>query len=297
MPSKYQSTIRVSMFLGLALVCLEVTLLIILSPWTKILPRSSPSMASRTLNTVTTTPQQNPDEVRDTRGAWLVVRGVALPAGTITQECRGQYRVLKTSDQVSVIYCLNDFRVRMSPATETQKYELLTIQNTTSSNGLSLQQATQLGSATDQNARLLFQVDGLADCDNDMMGCGFNYTLRLADLAKPDAVTHFTNSDVRSAEPKYWNADYTKGYTFLGVCEGGCIPEPLYGWNIKDGKMQALTSEEAYLSQEHYDGRIPDLKNDPYKHWGAIKWVDLNHVEAQLIDQNGKITKLRKEVK
>ncbi len=278
--------------MGLALFCLLVTSLIILTPWMEAVPQypviSSPVTPPSDL--------QMPQE-RDTDGKWLALRELPLPGATLRQLCRGRYISFPGSDQVENPYCLDEFKLVSVSTGDVEEHEITVIKNQEFGVGIHLYQVEQLGLTTDPNARLLMRIEGLSDCQNELSGCGYNYTIKIADLKKPGSIQHFSESGIHSTDPADWNATYTKGFGFLGVCEGGCIPEPIYGWNVKDGKLVALTDEEVYLSPDHYEGRAPDFKEDPYSHWGEVKWIDDSRIEAELIDQNGKIKKIRREVK
>ena len=277
-------------FMGLALFCLFITSLVILTPWIETSPRLT------TPPPVSPSGLQMPQE-QNTAGKWLVLREVPLPGATLKQSCRGRYVSLPVSDQVQHPYCLDEFKLASVSTGDVEEHEMLIIQSQESSVGIHLYQVEQLGLTTDPNARLLMRIEGLDDCQNEELGCGYNYTIKIADLKKPGSIQHFSESGIHSTNPADWNATYTKGFGFLSVCDGGCIPEPIYGWNVNDGKLVALTDEEVYLGPDHYEGRAPDFQDDPYTHWGEVRWIDHSHIEAELIDQNGKIRKIRREVK
>lgn len=287
MSTVYRSTIRVFVFMGLALFCLLVTSLVILTPWME----TSPQL------TATPSPALQMPQEQDTDGKWLVVRELPLPGAMLKQLCRGRYVSLPASDQAKHPYCLDEFKLASVSNGDVEEHEVTVITNPESGSGIHLYEAEQLGLTTDPNARLLIRLEGLNDCQSEILGCGYNYTIKIADLKKPGSIQHFLESGIHSKDPADWNETYTKGFGFLGLCDGGCIPEPIYGWNVKDGKLVALTDEEVYLSPDHYEGRAPDFKDDPYTHWGQVKWIDDSHIEAELIDQQGKIKKIRREVK
>lgn len=296
MASIYQSKIRLFVFLGLAIICLQLTALLIISPWSEKPQPVSQSTVQLITTTATNTQLIARPEIKQTNGEWLTVKETPLDGLVLKEQCRGEYRI-ETGWDGEYPYCVNEFKLLAVRAGETKEREVLSLKELSPGFGFSVFDVRQLGAATNTHARLLMQIGGLQDCDNELSGCGYNYTVRLADMGNPNAAVHFKNSGIYSADPAQWNSTFTKGHGFMGICEGGCIPEPIYGWTIQDGVLKPLTTEEAYINKDHYDGRIADWASDPYRHWGTVKWIDTNRIEAELIDENGKITRLRKEVK
>lgn len=292
----YQSKIRWFVFLGLAFICLQLTALLILSLWSE-KPRSLGQSTVQSIAVSTTSTQLTSESgMKETNGEWRTLKETPLDGLMLKEQCRGNY-LIETGVEGEYPYCVDEFKLLATRTGETKEHELLTLKEPAPGFGFSVFAVRQLGAATNTNARLLLQIGGLQDCDYEMTGCGYNYTIRLVDIGKPNAAVHFKNSGIYSADPAQWNSTFTKGYGFMGICEGGCIPEPVYGWTIQDAVLKPLTTEEAYINKDHYDGRISDWASDPYRHWGTVKWIDANRIEAELIDENGKMTRLRKEVK
>jgi len=296
MVSLYQSKIRLFVFLGLAFICLQLTALLILSLWSE-KPRPLSQSTTQSITATATSVQlaAQPD-MKETNGEWLTLKETPLDGLMLKEQCRGNY-LIETGVEGEYPYCVDEFKLLATRTGETKEHELLTLKEPVPGFGFSVFEVRQLGAATNTNARLLLQIGGLQDCDYEMTGCGYNYTIRLVDIGKPNAAVHFKNSGIYSADPAQWNSIFTKGYGFMGMCEGGCIPEPMYGWTIQDAVLKPLTTEEAYINKDHYDARIADWASDSYRYWGTVKWIDTSHVEVELIDENGKVARLRKEVK
>lgn len=220
------------------------------------------------------------------QSAWKLYAQVDLPDVVLKQYCSGS--VEAASNQPDRI-CSEHLKI-MALVKKTGKEYLLVEKNLLSYLVDSADSTKQLGSIDDANSRLLFSIGGLADCDNDFMGCSYNYTIKLADLANPSKLVHVENSEYMQEGLK-WNADYTRAIGLYGVCEGGCIPSKLNGYRVTEGHYVPLSQDEAWINPQHYEGRIPDYQKNAYTHWGEIKWTDATHYQAQLLDPNGKIIK------
>lgn len=296
MNSRYQSTIRIFVFLGLALICLEVFVLTILSPWLRTNSLSSTAPAPLPAPTNMSTAEDPAFGFENTGGKWILAGETVLPSVTLKEYCRGQFSKKYEWEQKENYHCVEEFKLTARRMGETKEYELLSASSTYGMD-LGLEEAKQLGAAKDPNARLLLLVSGLNDCGNEMKGCGYNYTLKVTELHQPDRVQHLADSEIYSTEESNWNRDFTNVVDFLGFCDPVCRAEPVYVWNIKTGIKEQLTQEVAYLNEDQYQNRTPDAQTEPYLHWGTLKWIDLKTVEIELIDSTGAIKKLRRTVK
>lgn len=154
---------------------------------------------------------------------------------------------------------------------------------------VSLSDVKQISPSNDPNARLFLLVEGLNDCTNELYGCGYNFSIKLKDLALKTDLRHFEESNFFLSENWKWNGNFTKTIGFIGICEGGCVPEALYGVSIERGVWEQLTEQEAFLNQDHYNGRNDSYKSAPFTHWGDPVWIDNDRFEVPLYDAQGKL--------
>lgn len=162
--------------------------------------------------------------------------------------------------------------------------------------GEPLQGAFQLGRLGDPNARLALTIPSITSCDNDLMGCGPTFILRLSDLDHPDRAIVLQNSTWLPEHQMVWSPDFRYALGLNGVCEGGCVPEPIVAWSIETGTTTQATSEAAYISTEHYNLRTQGSPAE-YLHWSNLRWTSINTFETSLVSSTGTVRTIKGQVK
>ncbi len=248
-------------------------------------PKSSstkPVMATPSSTTVVTSSTQSVlADTHSTEGA------------TFQSFCAGSVERLAPVNGEQRVLCRGTLTVKAKTTAMDATVDLLQI-SPTKGDFVTLADVKQIGPSSDPNSRVFLLVEGLDDCSQEFMGCGYNYSIKLKDIAMKTDLRHYEDSNFFHLAEWNWNKEYTKSIGFVGICEGGCIPEPLYGISVERGMWEQLTEQVAFLNQDHYKGRTQEFQASPFTHWGVPVWIDNDRFEVPLYDAQGKLLQLVK---